>query len=487
MKKAFVALLSLTAALPLTLAVMNSTEASALLTTLPHCAVGPFDSCHIARPYTGPDAGQLTCVATSVADSICAPTDTACVCSNVPLKAAFSTCVQLSCTVKQSLVTLNITHTVCEDPIRDRRTFYNTLSNVFATAAVVAVLLRFYSKWKSTQEFWYDDYSIIFLMVTTILSSVIAVKGATGNGLGLDIWRVSFRQITDFLHVFYSMELLYFTQLGALKMAILFFYLRLFQGPSIRKLIWGTIIFNAILTLFFFILGLFQCRPMSFFWKGWDNEHEGKCINVQAMAWSVAATSIALDLWLLWLPITQLVNLTLHWKKKLGVASMFGVGAFVTVVSMLRLKSLVKFSNSQNVTWDFMEVSYWSTIEIRVGIICACMPSIRLLLIQAFPRFMGPTTDRSYVYSRNRTVGRKRGRPENNFDDRSGRWEGGNGSGSGGGTNETTTFSSKSSNGKQEEVRTSTVELVRVGSRKDAESDGAEPDHRKDYHAGDWV
>ncbi|PVH76144.1 hypothetical protein DL98DRAFT_465509 [Cadophora sp. DSE1049] len=475
MKKAFFALASLAVALPFTLAVKNSTESFALLTKLPQCA--------------------LTCLATSVANSTCAPTDTACVCSNVPLNAAISACVQSTCTIKQSLTTLNITHTLCEDPIRDKRNFYNILSNVFGVSSGVAVVLRFYSRWKSAQEFWYDDYSIIAVMVLGIPSSVMNVQGLTYNGLGLDIWRVGFRQITDFIHVFFAMELLYFSQIGAVKLSILFFYLRLFPGPSIRKWTWGTIIFNTIFTLLFVLIGLFQCAPIRFYWKRWDNEHKGKCMDINALGWANAGISIALDVWMLALPMTQLVNLNLHWKKKLSVAAMFGVGAFVTVVSIVRLQSLVKFSNSINPTWDYIAIGYWSTIEINVGIICACMPSIRLLLLRAFPRFMGTTKDRSYAYSHNRS-GANQKIPGSGSGGSKG---GSSGSGSanrtriGGGV----TLSSKAPND-QEEVRTSTLELVSLGSRKDGEGEGGgngnggvgigvEPDHERRVDQGNWV
>jgi hypothetical protein len=37
----------------------------------------------------------------------------------------------------------------------------------------------------------------------------------------------------------------------------------------------------------------------------------------------------------------------------------------------------------------------WSTIEINVGIICACMPAIRLLLLRTFPKIIGSSQDSS--------------------------------------------------------------------------------------------
>lgn len=51
------------------------------------------------------------------------------------------------------------------------------------------------------------------------------------------------------------------------------------------------------------------------------------------------------------------------------------VGTFVTVISIVRLASLVQFRGSANTTLDYWGISVWSTVEITVGIMCACMPS----------------------------------------------------------------------------------------------------------------
>lgn len=41
---------------------------------------------------------------------------------------------------------------------------------------------------------------------------------------------------------------------------------------------------------------------------------------------------------------------------------------------------------------DYVTVGYWSTIEVHVGIICACMPAIRQLLRNVFPAALGSTS-----------------------------------------------------------------------------------------------
>lgn len=58
----------------------------------------------------------------------------------------------------------------------------------------------------------------------------------------------------------------------------------------------------------------------------------------------------------------------------------------ITIVSMLRLKSLVHFANSYNPTWDQWSVVFWSTIEVSVGFICTCLPALRLILMRMYPQ-----------------------------------------------------------------------------------------------------
>ena len=73
----------------------------------------------------------------------------------------------------------------------------------------------------------------------------------------------------------------------------------------------------------------------------------------------------------------------------------------VNVVSMLRLKSLIKFANSTNPTWDQLDVVYWSTTEVNVGMMCTCLPTLRLILVRLFPKAFGPMSKRQLAYKDN--------------------------------------------------------------------------------------
>lgn len=61
----------------------------------------------------------------------------------------------------------------------------------------------------------------------------------------------------------------------------------------------------------------------------------------------------------------------------------------MTIVSILRLRSLIPLANTTNQTWAFYEVALWSSIEMSVGVMCACLPAVRLVLIRIFPAISG--------------------------------------------------------------------------------------------------
>ncbi|KAF2475432.1 uncharacterized protein BDR25DRAFT_382409 [Lindgomyces ingoldianus] len=65
-----------------------------------------------------------------------------------------------------------------------------------------------------------------------------------------------------------------------------------------------------------------------------------------------------------------------RWRK-VGIMLMLLGSGFATVVSMLHLKWLIQFAKTENVTWDYTPVGYWSTFEVHVSIIIACLPALR--------------------------------------------------------------------------------------------------------------
>ncbi|KAL0261584.1 hypothetical protein SLS55_003014 [Diplodia seriata] len=230
----------------------------------------------------------------------------------------------------------------------------------------------------------------------SVLSVVLA-----DAGLGKDMWTVTPKDITHILYIYYFDESLYITSLSLVKISICCFYLRIFPDRRFRIYVYIVIFLCAAYAITFVTAVSLQCNPVNLAWKHWDSEESGgSCINLNALGWSSAAANIALDLVVITLPLPQVLKLVLSARRKLHVMAMFSVGLFVTVVSMLRLKWMIQFANSTNVTWDYVPIGYWSTIEVHAGILCACLPAVRALVYKCFPRLRERGSTRSGKYGK---------------------------------------------------------------------------------------
>jgi hypothetical protein len=65
------------------------------------------------------------------------------------------------------------------------------------------------------------------------------------------------------------------------------------------------------------------------------------------------------------------------------------------ITSILRLHSLYVVSRSTDITWDNVGAATWSSAELNVGIVCACLPSLRPIIGLLWPRFIRSTQSRS--------------------------------------------------------------------------------------------
>ncbi|KAL9527433.1 SAT4 family membrane protein [Sphaerulina musiva] len=340
----------------------------------------------------------LICLETVIAASPCPFTDAACSCRNATIAEEIQTCVLRSCTVKESLTTKNVTMAVCGQEMRDRTGLAMSSGVGGLVFALVAYTVRIASKVDFTlsnahpgaSNFWLDDFAITLAVIIVTTFSAITVPLAN-IGFGKDIWTVEFPKITKILKLFFAEEMLYVSGLGIVKISMLLTYLRFFSSPTFRKAVFVLIVLNAIYVVVFMSMVALQCRPLSYTWHRWDGEHEGSCLKFASLAWPAAAFNIILDAATLTLPIRELWKMSLNKRKKIGVVLMFSVGFFITIVSILRLYSLVAYSSDSNFTWAFVIPGVWSKIELHGSVVCACMPAIRQFFRRFTPRLLGST------------------------------------------------------------------------------------------------
>ncbi|KAJ0320865.1 hypothetical protein COL5a_009467 [Colletotrichum fioriniae] len=124
-------------------------------------------------------------------------------------------------------------------------------------------------------------------------------------------------------------QTLYIFVLSIVKASILLFFLRIFPDKKFRIAVWWTLAYDLFVGFIFIVFSFVQRQPTWLIWEGWrDKEPRGVILDLNKMGLSHGGMNIALDVWMLILPLTQLYKLNLKTKKKLGIIAMFSVGIF---------------------------------------------------------------------------------------------------------------------------------------------------------------
>ncbi|KXJ88073.1 hypothetical protein Micbo1qcDRAFT_214612, partial [Microdochium bolleyi] len=345
----------------------------------------------LAQLPPGTPSCTLPCFIKGVASSPCG-TNATCLCADSGFASSLLDCVQTTCEVEDILRLKNATSTACGLPVQDVAAQYSIISHTLTALVFVFVTVRIvYKQFLTSLGLGADDWVIIVVAALVIPSSALNSRIAA-SGVGRDIWTLTPVQITDFGICLWTITLLYYIEIALLKISILLFYLRVFPQQNFRRVVWATLAFTACFGLAFSLAQIFKCWPISYDWRQWNDRGSingqgpgGKCVSTIAVARSHGIIGIALDVWMLLLPLQKVRELKVSSKRKLAIASMFAVGTFVTVVTVVRLAYLVIFANSNNPTYDYTALLVWSTIEIATGVICACMPALRLILAKIWP------------------------------------------------------------------------------------------------------
>ena len=119
----------------------------------------------------------------------------------------------------------------------------------------------------------------------------------------------------------------YIMALTLIKLSILAFFLRVFPDPKFRRVVHLTMAFIVVITITYGVVFALQRKPLWMFWEGWkDKNARGMMLDTNASAISHGSINVALDVWMMILPMTQLWKIGIKQKKKFGIIAMFSVG-----------------------------------------------------------------------------------------------------------------------------------------------------------------
>ncbi|KAH7131152.1 hypothetical protein EDB81DRAFT_131332 [Dactylonectria macrodidyma] len=291
----------------------------------------------------------------------------------------FSPCFYARCSTRAALSALNITSIICDEPVRDISQairIYVIVATVFAS---VVIGLRVLVKFKGLAGgIGLDDWAIVVSVGLTMIATVGQFLGAW-YGLGRDEWKLDENAHRWVLKSFYIAAIGYKLANSGCRVSLLCFYLRIFGTSAFRRAVVALISLNVTIGITFALADALQCRPPAAFWRDWTREHGSRCASLSAISWSHAILNIIMDIATLAMAVWMVRGLKMRWRKKASVVGMFALGSAITIVSIVRVQSLIPLSRRRNMTWNLAPVSYWSGIEMLAGLVCACLPAMKAL------------------------------------------------------------------------------------------------------------
>lgn len=246
----------------------------------------------------------------------------------------------------------------------------------------------------------WDDY---FIILAWFLAAglTIAINIGTRFGLGRYDDNIPEDHRLPLKKTEYVFSVIYNPALMALKTSILVFYLRLSKNTQqvLSVASWIVLVIVNVTGVVLTFMNIFQCSPVKAAFSLYEGE--AKCIPLLTVFVCSAPVNIVTDLAILALPIPVLTGMRLPKRQKYILVFTFSLGIFVTIVDVVRIYYLQQaistiyttpssdpsaiFGDSPDFAWNASLSLMWSAMEVNVGMICACIPTLKPLIIKILP------------------------------------------------------------------------------------------------------
>ncbi|KAL4908511.1 hypothetical protein BDW74DRAFT_101371 [Aspergillus multicolor] len=253
------------------------------------------------------------------------------------------------------------------------------ITSSLTAIVTVVVILRLFTRTKVQHiRLEVDDWLSVASLVP-IWGCLICTLIGTGYGLGRHIWALSPDDITHLFQIIFAWAFIYFLALLLIKLAVIALYRRIFA--MIKPLY--LCVFLALGYFLGFTASFFAaCQPTSYFWNVAANpQAPGHCrVNIYSFGIVAAALNTSIDVLILLVPVRPVWKLQMRTLQKVLVLAIFSLGALVCIASIVRLLHLLPYTHTIDSTYHQCDIYIWSTVEVCVGAVCTCLPTLNPLL-----------------------------------------------------------------------------------------------------------
>ncbi|KAF2266513.1 hypothetical protein CC78DRAFT_615029 [Lojkania enalia] len=250
---------------------------------------------------------------------------------------------------------------------------------VLPLLAIIAVALRLAVAFRNVSGVGWSEYVILFALIIAIGDCSLGIYASARGILGVPFETLTRANLETYLLMVYIDILFCHTIYGLIKVSILLFYRRIFPIKKFHAHANGLLLVVIAFTLSITIAQLLVSNPIKSFWKDPDERHQN--YNHRVFLTVTASINIALDIWVLALPLPVIRSLQINKRRKIAAIIIFLLGGFCVISSGIRLYYVVRLLhtdrlNSSELRHVANSNNIWAHVEACVSIVTACLPTL---------------------------------------------------------------------------------------------------------------
>ncbi|OTA77934.1 hypothetical protein M434DRAFT_251197 [Hypoxylon sp. CO27-5] len=186
------------------------------------------------------------------------------------------------------------------------------------------------------------------------------------------------------------------------KMSIVSSYMRIWSGRRFKILCYTLLTLLCLFGLTLFFGGMFACVPISLSWTppSPDSRSPSRCMNLPLFMFITSTLNTAADLVIFAIPVPLIRKLQIAKKQQIALIGVFTIGAVVCVASIMRLVYIYQLGPTDDPSVSGIRLGLWSGVESNLAITCACLPTLRPVLVRLFPKLLNATADSTQSWHR---------------------------------------------------------------------------------------
>ncbi|UPX19827.1 uncharacterized protein EKO05_0010078 [Ascochyta rabiei] len=248
---------------------------------------------------------------------------------------------------------------------------------VVMLAIMIPTSVRLFVRARTDQmRFGWDDWTIIAAAIIALTYPIAQTMGLYIGGAGLHTWEVTYDEYEIGIMIGVFCKMTFYQAVSLIKISIALFIRRLASGAS-RRWKWFCDVFlatvGAYMLLAFFWL-LFTCYPIQAQWSLHTrgiSEPSPQCLDTISQGRILSGLHVAQGMILLSAPIVILWTIQMNRAKKIRLFAFWAVGGITVLGGLLRqVRPLVH----RDMTWDYVEVLAWTSLDLALGTVTASLP-----------------------------------------------------------------------------------------------------------------